>query len=404
MLRIFRAILVMLVLLATIQIPVLSQETVDPRAATGGAQTLEDIMARQRGESIEPRVLPDTSNNRNGVAGNPGQLEALGTQSDADFFRAFRDGSNEIVSSSGIANPTVMQDGGMFWLKFREGPLRTYGGYLLLFTLVVLALFFLVRGKIKIEGEKTGIRVLRFKWFERFSHWMLAGSFIALGISGLISLFGRVGLLPMLGSTAFSRLAMFSKLVHNYISWVFMLALIFITVLWLVDNLPKRHDFTWLLKAGGLFTKGVHPPAGKFNAGEKIIFWLVLVMGLMVAATGLSLLFPFQLNMFGPTFSVLNATGIPQLIGFGEINAVLAPQEEMQFTQLWHAIVAFVYMAIILAHIYLGSIGMEGSLESMTKGDVEKQWAKEHHDLWLEEIEAKANHNKHEENISSKED
>ena len=57
----------------------------------------------------------------------------------------------------------------------------------------------------------------------------------------------------------------------------------------------------------------------------------------------------------------------------------------MQYAQLWHSIVAFVFIAIIIAHIYLGSIGMEGAFDAMESGEVDRQWAREHHSLWFEE-------------------
>jgi len=134
--------------------------------------------------------------------------------------------------------------------------------------------------------------------------------------------------------------------------------------------------------------KGVHPPAKKFNFGQKMIFWSTIVLGASISVSGISLLFPFEFPMFAATFEVLNATGLPHVFGFGTLPVELAPHEEMQFTQLWHAIVAFLMMAIILAHIYIGSVGMEGAYDAMGSGKVELQWAREHHGLWVKDVEA----------------
>ena len=281
----------------------------------------------------------------------------------------------------------MIQDGGMRWLEFREGPLLKYGGYLLLGTLVALALFLLIRGRIRIDGEKTGRTIERFKSVERFGHWLLAGSFILLGVTGLITLFGRTVLIPLFGHETFSFLAVGSKWVHNNVSWAFMLALVMIFVMWVVHNLPDRTDIKWLLKGGGIFGGG-HPPAKKFNAGQKLIFWAVIVLGTSISVSGLSLLFPFEINMFAATFEKLNSFGISQALGLGELRTTLAPHEEMQFAQLWHSIVSFVLMAIIFAHIYLGSVGMEGAYDAMGSGHVEEQWAREHHSLWVDEVKA----------------
>jgi formate dehydrogenase subunit gamma len=278
-----------------------------------------------------------------------------------------------------------MQDGGMWWLKFREGPLLSFGIYLLGGTLALLALFYLIRGRIRIEGEKTGRTITRFKVFERFGHWLLASSFLVLGVTGLISLFGRKVLIPAFGHESFAFLAVGSKWIHNNISWAFMIALVMIFIVWVAHNIPDRTDLRWLAKAGGLFG-GEHPPAKKFNAGQKLIFWAVIVLGGSISVSGLSLLFPFEFNMFNHTFSTLNSWGVLGWFGAGDLPYPLQPQEEMQYTQLWHAIVSLILTAIIFAHIYLGSVGMEGAFDAMGKGEVEEQWAREHHSIWAEEV------------------
>lgn len=344
-------------------------------------------MARQQGQNIDDEFRRNAIGTQTDNSGLPTQLGTLGGASDAELWRSLRFGTADLTSA--INSPegnVVIQDGGMRWLQWRAGPVRTYGGYLLLGMLGVLLLFYLIRGRILIEGEKTGETVLRFKVIERIAHWTMAIPFVLLAITGLILLFGRVALIPLFGHDAFTPIAIVGKFVHNYLAWPFMLGVIMSFVLWAWKNLPEKTDIAWILKAGGLFTRGVHPSAGKFNAGEKLIFWSVMLFGVMVSATGLSLLFPFQIPMFTPVFELLNFTGIPQILGFGELNTALAPQEEMQFAQLWHMIIAFVYMAIVMAHIYLGSVGMEDALSSMTKGTVEVQWAKEHHDLWYEDV------------------
>jgi formate dehydrogenase subunit gamma len=188
----------------------------------------------------------------------------------------------------------------------------------------------------------------------------------------------------------FAPLAIVGKLVHNNVAWAFMLGLVMVTFFWLVHNIPNKHDLKWLMVGGGLFSKGVHPPAKKFNAGQKIIFWIVVILGVSISVSGVSLLFPFELPMFAATFEHLNALGIPQLLGMAELPTTLTPHAEMQLAQTWHAIIAFVFIAVILAHIYLGSVGMEGAFDAMGKGEVDEQWAKEHHGLWLEEVKAKA--------------
>ena len=362
------------------------------RAATGGAQTLEDIMARQRGEPVDDSFRRNAIGDPDSAAAISGQLGTLGGASDPELWRALRYGSANIsASNTGPAATVLVQDGGMKWLQFRQGPLTTIGGGVLLGTLVFLLIFFMMRGRIEIEGRKTGRTVTRFTAIERFGHWLMAGSFILLGVTGLIALFGRKVLIPTFGHEAFSTLAIASKWIHNNVSWAFMVGLIMVFFMWVLHNLPNRTDIKWLAQGGGILTEGSHPPAKKFNAGQKMIFWSVIIFGTSISITGLSLLFPFEMPMFAKTFGILNDTGLAGLFGYGTLPTELTPHEEMQYAQTWHAIMSFALMAIILAHIYIGSVGMEGAYDAMGSGEVEEQWARQHHSIWADEVITKEN-------------
>ena len=357
------------------------------RAATGGAQTLEDILNRQAGRPVADDFRRHATGDPAAAAAPTAQLGTLGGASDAELWRALRYGAADVTVSSGGREATVlMQDGGMRWLTRRAGPLARYGGGLLIAMLAVVAVFFLLRGRIRVDGVKTGRTVTRFKAVERFGHWVLAGAFLALALSGLIMLFGRDGIMPLIGKTAHADLAMAAKWLHNNVAWAFILGLVTVTVMWLAHNLPDRTDVTWLALGGGLFSKKHHPPARKFNAGQKLIFWSVILFGVSISLTGVSLLFPFELPMFASTFGAMNATGLPQALGLGVLPDQLSPHEEMQFAQLWHTIAGFILMAIVIAHIYIGSLGMEGAFAAMGSGEVEEAWARQHHALWLADM------------------
>ncbi|MCG7200721.1 formate dehydrogenase subunit gamma [Marinobacter pelagius] len=364
--------------------PVWAQETptVD-RTATGGAQTLEDIMRRQEQLKIDESFRSENLGDPANAAPASGQLGTLGGRSDADIWRSVR--YNKIdptVQSPGPANTVMIQDEGIAWYKLREGPVITYGGGALLGIILLLVVFYFVRGRIMIDGGPAGTTIERFKAIERFGHWLLAGSFIVLGLTGLITLMGRSFLIPVIGLDAFSTLATGSKWLHNNVAWAFMLGLVMTFVMWVAHNIPNKLDWQWLKAGGGIFTKS-HPSAKKFNAGQKIIFWTVMLLGVSVSLSGLSLLFPFQMPMFADTFGVINSvlgTSLP---------TELAPHEEMQYANIWHSIVAFVMMVAIIAHIYIGSVGMEGAFDAMGNGQVDLEWARQHHDLWVAEVEAK---------------
>jgi len=304
-----------------------------------------------------------------------------GNTSDTDFWRAVRQGEAGTSSAPNRSAGVLIQSEGDNWRAIRNGPLSTYGVWLLLGMIALLAVFFMVRGRIRIEAGPSGHLIERFNGIERFAHWLTATTFVILALTGLNMLYGRYTLLPLIGPDAFAVLLLGGKYAHNYLAFGFMLGLMLMFVLWVWSNIPNHYDIIWLLKGGGIFKRGVHPPSKKFNAGQKIIFWLVILGGASLSLSGVMLLFPFQLSMFGDTFAWINWA-------FGtDYPTELTVMQEMQLAQLWHAIVGLVLTAVILAHIYIGSIGMEGAFDAMGTGMVDENWAREHHNLWVRRLE-----------------
>ena len=254
----------------------------------------------------------------------------------------------------------LIQPAGRVWDHFHEVILHWFGAIVILGMIALLALGYVLLGRLRISAGRSGRKVRRFSAFERFSHWLTAGSFVVLALTGLNITFGKILLLPLIGADAFASFSQLAKYTHNFVSFAFVIGLILIVAMWFKDNIPRRVDVDWV-KQGGGFIKSKHAPAGRFNAGEKAVFWLALAAGVGVAASGFLLLFPFYLT---------------DILG-------------MQLAQVVHALVAVLFVAVILAHIYIGTLGMEGAFEAMGTGDVDFNWAKEHHDLWLRDQLAK---------------
>jgi formate dehydrogenase subunit gamma len=248
----------------------------------------------------------------------------------------------------------LIQPAGRTWDYFHEVLLHWGGAVVILGTIVMLGLAYLVMGRLRITAGRSGQKILRFKTFERFSHWLTAVSFVILGLTGLNITFGKIILLPVVGPEAFSDISQVAKYVHNFTSFSFVAGLLLIIVIFFKDNIPEKVDLEWL-KQGGGFIKNKHAPAGRFNPGEKAVYWLSLLAGIFVSVSGFLLLFPF----YGTNIA------------------------DMQIAQVVHAVVALLFVALILAHIYIGTLGMEGAFEAMGSGEVDLNWAKEHHDLWL---------------------
>jgi formate dehydrogenase subunit gamma len=250
----------------------------------------------------------------------------------------------------------LIQPAGRAWDYFHQVVLRWIGAIAIVGTLAALAAAYFALGRLRITAGRSGRKVLRFRAFERFAHWLTAVSFVVLGISGLNITFGKPLLLPLIGPDAFSALSEAAKYAHNFTSFPFVLGLAFIVVIFIKDNIPDKTDIQWF-KQGGGFIKSKHAPARRFNAGEKLVFWGALGAGAAVSVSGFVLLFPFYVtNIFG-----------------------------MQIAQVVHSVIAILFIALILGHIDIGTLGMEGAFEAMWTGEVDYNWAKEHHDLWLEE-------------------
>ncbi len=256
------------------------------------------------------------------------------------------------------------QPAGRDWREFRNVTLRWVGGIAILGMLALLVVFYLSRGMVRLQSGRSGRTVERFSASERFVHWMTATSFIILAVSGLNITFGRPLLLPLIGFEAFSEWSQWAKYAHNYLSFPFTIGVVLIFLMWIGGNIPNKVDIQWIKRGGGIVGHD-HPPAYRFNAGQKAIYWIVVIGGGLVAATGYELMFPFYLS------------GI----------------EGMQLAQIVHSIVAVLFIAVMFAHIYIGTIGMEGAFEAMGSGTVDVNWAREHHSLWLEEQSARTGPN-----------
>ncbi len=335
--------------------------------------------AQQGGQAPSSSVRPPPGAS---IPGGPGvaQPERPGNY-DGELWRRVREGQKGLVSIPDKKAGQLVQSDGEAWRNFRNGPLPKYGAWALGGVIVLLAAFLLLRGRIRIEHGWAGSTITRFTSLERFGHWLLATSFIVLALTGLNILYGRYVLLPVLGADAFAALSQAGKWLHNYVAFAFMVGLALTFIVWVGHNFPTGRDLTWLLKGGGLLVKGVHPPSWKFNAGQKILFWLVMLGGLSLSLSGIALLFPFQTALFAKTFAALN------VIGFN-LPTDLTPLQEMQYATTWHGIVALGLTVVIIAHIYIGTLGMEGAFSAMGSGQVDVNWAREHHSLWAErEIE-----------------
>ena len=290
------------------------------------------------------------------------QAERQQTQpgNNAPVWREVRQDKAHFTTNRGPEAGVLIQTGGDSWRHLRNGPVTTYGGWLLVLVVSAILAFYKIKGPLTNHDPLTGKLIQRFPRVERVIHWMTAGSFLILGLTGLAILFGKHVLIPVLGHSLFGYLMVLGKNLHNFIGPLFFVSTLAMIAVWARDNVWQNIDALWIGKAGGLLT-GEHVPSGRFNFGEKTWFWIgVTILGLTVGVSGLVLDFP----------------------NFGQVRA------DMQLANIVHAVAAIVMLLLSFGHIYMGTIGVHGAYDSMKTGYVDETWAREHHEHWFNDVKA----------------
>lgn len=264
--------------------------------------------------------------------------------------------TNNPANEAGV----LIQSKGDDWRHLRNGPVTMYGGIFLLAVAALILVFYIIKGPLSLHDAPTGKLIERFPRYERLVHWLTAGTFLILAVTGLAILFGKHLLIPLIGHSAFGYLMVLGKNVHNFIGPLFAASMLAMIVIWARDNVWQNIDALWIRKAGGLIT-GEHVPSGRFNFGEKTWFWFgVTILGLTVVISGFVMNFP----NFGQTRS------------------------DMQLANIVHSVSAIAMMLLSFGHIYMGTIGAHGAFASMKTGYVDETWAREHHEQWFNDVKA----------------
>ncbi|QNT78937.1 formate dehydrogenase subunit gamma [Entomobacter blattae] len=300
-------------------------------SAVGVAQTipqnLPNTPAHVLEQKLDTTVLPPTTR---GFVHIPDQKAAVLVQPPGKIFRFFHK-----------------------YIQFWVDILAILG------TLIAIAGLYWLAGPMDYTPDARNRRLLRFKFIERLGHWITAISFVLLAVTGLNMVLGRWLLMPLMGDNSFSAFSAWGKTIHNFVGFPFILGLAIILIAFFRYNIPRKIDLQWMKQMGGMFNKK-HVPADKFNAGQKMIYWIAAFFGSALVLSGLCLLIPFAL------FGILG----------------------MQITLVFHSCVAIFMIVVILGHAYLGVWGVKGSFPAMTNGTVDLNWALTHHEIWAKKEES----------------
>lgn len=278
-----------------------------------------------------------------------------------DLWRAVRNANVGTTQVQGVDSGVLINAYGEDWRQYRMQQLAPWGAMVLGAMVGIFIVYYLVRGKIRIAAGRSGKRVRRYTTTEMTVHWILASTFVLLALSGLILLYGRWLLIPLLGPSGFSVTATACKLLHNYIGLLFAAIVPIAFFLYLKDSLFNiKVDGRWFMRAGGYFG-GEEPSSEKVNAGQKMWYWVAMLGGFVLIASGLSLDFT---NLFQQG------------------------REWLQGAHVVHTLASIGVIAFFIVHLYLATVGVEGALESMVNGHVDANWARQHHDLWYQELQS----------------
>jgi formate dehydrogenase subunit gamma len=276
-----------------------------------------------------------------------------------NFWRVVRHGIPAYSSTPQQGHTVLIVNSGENWRAIRNGLLMPFSQWLLVLALAVLGVFYKYVGPDRLEEPRTGVMIERYTRRERILHWYTAFLFIAMAVTGLSLLLGRLLLIPVFGHSLQSSFLQMAKILHNYFGPLLVIGFILEFFFWVRINIPQKADLGWFRNMGGmLHKKGPRAHTGKVNVGQKGWFWLVMIFGATVGITGVVLDFPI----------------------WGQSRFT------MQVSHIIHVLAAVLFVGASLAHMYMGSFGVEGVFEGIWNGSVDEVWARQHADLWYDEM------------------
>ena len=275
-----------------------------------------------------------------------------------------RSGQPQYTSIPGRETNMLIQPQGQTWRALRNASCRcTAAGCIALVFLAIAAFYFVASGAIPLHAPPTGNLLARFTAWERTVHWTTAISFVTLALSGLVILFGKNVLLPLIGYTLFSWLAILSKNLHNFVGpLLHRVPARSCSCTFVRDNFWRRYDWNWIRNFGGLLSGARRAVGQGSTPARSCWFWLGgrCCSATIVAGSGLVLDFP----------------------NFNQTRARCRSPTSI------HIVAASLFMMLGLGHIYMGTIGMIGAYDAMRTGYVDETWAREHHEYWYNDVKA----------------
>ncbi len=208
--------------------------------------------------------------------------------------------------------------------------------------------------------DHDGNKIFIFPLFQRFIHFLAAVAFMVLVPTGLMIIFGRY-----LGG---GTLVEYARHFHGVATLIFVVSVVPMFCFWFVEMLPTLYDIKWVFILGGYLSKKKKEiPAGKFNAGQKMWFWMATLGGVIMIATGAF--------MFFQDFDL----GIAAFLGLSQIDL-------LRVSAIVHNILAMMITAFFFTHVYMSLFAIKGAIHSIITGYKEEDEVKHLHSIYYKKL------------------
>lgn len=218
------------------------------------------------------------------------------------------------------------------------------GALIAVFTACAVHYYLFARHRVQPAKNEAGSLITRFKVSEQVSHWLRMVVFLFLLVTG-IQMFSQIGESDLGPHHGFTGVAFVILVIINMISWA-------------GDMLPRRYDLTWLKEMGGYLARGDnHLPAGRFNAGQKVYFWLMFIAVMVLMITAIMM----------------------------EQEAHHTVTARQSLVWIIHGLTACLATVMVIGHAYLSILVNPESARVLLDGKIKRSYIMKHHELWLAE-------------------
>ncbi|WP_425439838.1 formate dehydrogenase subunit gamma [Paraferrimonas sedimenticola] len=281
----------------------------------------------------------------------------------ADMWRAAKSGQAGYTTSNSPFHGALINQYPAERLTYRSDYLAPAIMLSVFGVILIFAAFVAVNGPSRLEKGFSGVEIKRWSKFDVWLHWIGAIPCLLLILTGLTLLGGRYFIQPWVGEAGWAAIVNFSKQTHDVMAIPFIVGWFLMTILWMKNQFLASYDFKWFLVVGGYLNfgpfKGKHPDAGFANAGEKLWFWTFAFAGGAIVVSGIIMLFP---NWVEPSRSL----SMLAIIIHGASSVLIA--------------------AFTVVHIFMATVMSEGGMECMVSGYCDENWAKQHHNVWYDDL------------------